>query len=87
MTEPIAQGWITTDEAGELTGYSKAYLRGLASGGRVEARKIGRDWLVERESLLAYKAQMDALGGQRHNPWRRGLAEQGRGRQRGSKDG
>ena len=86
MTEPVAEGWITTDEAEAMAGYAQAYLRRLASQGRIEARKVGRDWLVNEESLLAYKAQMDALGDQRHNPWRGDLAEQGRGRQKGGDD-
>jgi excisionase family DNA binding protein len=82
MTEPIAENWITTAEAETLTGYSRAYLRGLASRGGVVARKVGRDWLIERESLQAYKARMDELGDRRHDPWRTELAEQGRGRRR-----
>jgi hypothetical protein len=80
MTEPIAEGWINTEQAETLTGYAAAYLRRLANQSRVEARKVGRDWLINQESLLAYKAQMDALGDQRHNPWRDSLAQKGRGR-------
>jgi excisionase family DNA binding protein len=80
MPEPIAEGWINTEQAQVLTGYASAYLRRLANQGRVEARKVGRDWLINQESLLAYKTQMDALGDQRHNPWRKDLAQQGRGR-------
>jgi excisionase family DNA binding protein len=82
MTEPVSEGWVTTEAAGSLTGYAAAYLRRLASQGRIEARKVGRDWLINQESLLAYKAQMDALGDQRHNPWREDLAALGMGRQR-----
>jgi hypothetical protein len=54
-------------------------MRQLAQRGRVEARKVGRDWLVNRESLLAYKRAMDRLGNQKHNPWREDLAD-GQGR-------
>jgi excisionase family DNA binding protein len=79
MTEPIADGWITTEQAEACIGYASAYLRRLANQGRVEALKIGRDWLINQESLLAYKREMDALGRQRHNPWRKGLVEQGKG--------
>jgi len=82
MSEPIAEGWITTDEAQAITGYSRAYMRYLAKQGHVEARKVGRDWLMNKESLLAYKARMDALGPQKHNPWRDDLAEERRGRGR-----
>jgi len=80
MPEPITEGWITTDAAQILTDYAQAYLRQLASQERIKARKVGRDWLIHQESLLAYKTQMEALGDQRHNPWREDLAEQGRGR-------
>lgn len=84
MAVPIVEGWITTDEAQALTDYSRAYLRWLANQGRIEARKVGRDWLIDRESLLAYKAGMEALGGQKHNPWRDDLNRQGHGRRKGN---
>lgn len=54
MPDPIAEGWITTDAAEALTGYSAAYLRRLASQGRITAQKVGRDWLLHRKTLLAY---------------------------------
>jgi hypothetical protein len=80
MNEPVTEGWVTTNEARGLVGYSIAYLRQLSSHGQIQARKVGRDWLINLESLLAYKAQMDALGPQRHNPWREDLGQQSRGR-------
>jgi len=80
MTEPVVEGWITTIEAEILTGYSQAYMRQLACNGKVKARKVGRDWLINRESLLAYKHQMDVLGPEKHNPWREDLTDQERGR-------
>ena len=79
MTEQIGE-WITTNQAQALTGYSQAYMRQLARSGGVEARKVGRDWLIHRESLLAYKRAMDALGPAKHNPWRDDLADKGLGR-------
>ena len=77
------EGWITTSEAAELTGYEQAYFRILAKQGKVAAIKVGRDWLLDRESLLAYKARMDVLGPQKHNPWREDLQVGGR---RGEQD-
>lgn len=76
------QGWINTTQAAALTGYTDAHIRTLAQRGHIEATKIGRDWLIRRESVLAHKAEMDRLGPQRNNPWRRELAEEGRGRTR-----
>jgi excisionase family DNA binding protein len=73
------EGWLNTNEAAALTGYSQAYARRLAREGRVEARRAGRDWLLNEEDLLAFKAQMDKLGPDKHNPWRDDLQE-GRGR-------
>jgi hypothetical protein len=42
---------------------------GLVSKGPIDARKVGRDWLIERESPEAYKRQIDELGDQRRNAW------------------
>lgn len=83
IREPVTQGWITTAKAEELTGYARAYLRRLAGDQRVPARKVGRDWLLHRESLLAYQRHMQRLGHQRHNPWRDELSDQERGRDHG----
>jgi excisionase family DNA binding protein len=75
-------GWISTAQAAQLSGYADAHIRTLARRGYIEAEQIGRDWLIRRDDMLAYKARMDALGSQRHNPWRSDLAEDGRGRTR-----
>jgi len=75
MSEPITEGWVDTRTAAELTGYTAAYMRQLALGDKIVARKVGRDWLIERASLLAYKARMERLGTEKHNPWRPGLAQ------------
>ena len=81
MSELIAQGWADTREAATVTGYTAAYVRQLIRRGRIEARKVGRDWLVSLSSLLAYKHQMEALGSEKHNPWRDDLVASGRGRE------
>jgi excisionase family DNA binding protein len=73
------EDWLNTTEAAELTGYSQAYMRMLARRGEVEARKVSRDWLLNKQDLLAFKARMDRLGSDKHNPWRDDL-ENGRGR-------
>lgn len=62
--------WVNTAEAAELTGYSKTYMRQLAQRRLVRARKVSRDWLIDSESLLDYKAKMDRLGPAKHDPWR-----------------
>lgn len=73
MTELALSEWVNTAEGAQLTGFSIDYVRRLARGGCIEARKVGRDWLIERASLLAFKAAMDRLGNDKHNPqapWR-----------------
>jgi excisionase family DNA binding protein len=80
MTDSIER-WVTTAQAAEVTSYTTAYLRYIAGQGKIRARKVGRDWLVNLEDVLSYKARMDALGSQKHNPWRDDLADQGRGRE------
>ena len=76
----IGKDWITTNEAAELTGYTPHYIRMLAREAALPAVKAGRDWLVSREAALAWREKMDALGSEKHNPWRDDLAQQGRGR-------
>jgi excisionase family DNA binding protein len=78
--QAVTEVWITTQDAEKLTGYSRAHLRKLALRRRVPAWKLGRDWLLHRESLMAHQTRMQALGEQRHNPWRDDLTESGRGR-------
>ena len=60
--------WLTTSEAAALTGYTRAHIRGLLLSERITGVKRGRDWLVDRESLLDHKRRMDALGSKKHSP-------------------
>jgi len=67
--------WITTAEAAELTGYTTAArFRQLATKGIVTAQKRGRDWLLDKESVLACVEKMGRLGTAKHDQ------ETGRGR-------
>ena len=70
MVSEVIKGWVTTDQAAALTGYDPAYIRALAKRGRIDGFKVGRDWLVSKTDVLAYKRRMDDLGRQKHNPWR-----------------
>lgn len=57
MSDILPAGWLTREQAEELTGYSEDHLTRLARGGQVTARKLaGQIWLFEQESLLTYKA-------------------------------
>ena len=81
MSELVAQGWVNTREAAELTGYTADYVRQLIKREHIMAQKVGRDWYVSLSSLLAYKRQMETLGNDKHNPWRDDLVASGRGRE------
>jgi len=79
----IDAGWVSTQEAAEKTGYSSAYLRQLARRGTLPGARVGRDWFVNLAAALEYRRAMDALGSDKHNPWRddrEDLAQKGRGR-------
>jgi excisionase family DNA binding protein len=67
--------WITTNEAAELTGYSPVTMRQFAREGKIKSLKLGRDWFLNRESVLAYKQQMEELGTAKHDPWRTGARQ------------
>jgi excisionase family DNA binding protein len=45
---------LTTQEATKLTGYDVQHIRRLARSGKVKGRKWGKDWMIDRTSLLAY---------------------------------
>lgn len=71
MTENFdLSDWITTTEAAELTGYTTARFRQLAKAGTVVAQKLGRDWFMNKDSVLDWAAEMKRLGAAKHNPQR-----------------
>ncbi len=78
-------GWASVTEAIERHGIdlSRARICQLARRGEIDARRVGKTWLVSVQSLRAHQEKMEALGDDRFNPWRDGL-EPGRGRQRES---
>ena len=45
---------LTTTEAHQLTGLSTNQLSSLCKKGRIAGEKRGRDWFIDRASLLAY---------------------------------
>lgn len=46
--------WLSVGQAAGLTGYSCRQIRDLARQGRLIARRTGRDWQVDRESVTDY---------------------------------
>lgn len=76
MTNDFDPGdWITTEEAAEPTGYNASYFRTLAGKGRFKARKLGRDWILDKAEVIAYAEEMQRLGRSKHDPWRTGARQ------------
>ena len=50
----VVENWITTAEAKSLTGYNAEHIRRLIRSGKVKAKKWGKEWMVEKNSLIAY---------------------------------
>ncbi|MBI5879944.1 MAG: helix-turn-helix domain-containing protein [Chloroflexi bacterium] len=61
----MAQDWITTRAAAELSGYHLDHLRRIIRAGEVQAQKFGETWQVSRKSLLAYLKEQRAKGERR----------------------
>lgn len=68
----VLEGWIGVKEGAHLTGYSVGHVKYLARNGKVLARRVGLVHVINRDSLLAYKHEMDRLGKKKHNPWGKG---------------
>ncbi len=59
------QEWLTVNEAAKLSGYNADHLRELIRDGKIKAQKFSIVWMVDRESLLAYKTKAQANGEKR----------------------
>ena len=71
--------WITTAEAAELTGYTARYIRKALKRGILKGQKRGRDWFVSKAQVEAYAKEMQKLGTDKHNPWRKDRQSDGDG--------
>ena len=52
-------------EASEIYGFSISHLRQLAQRGRLEAQKVGRDWITTPADVEAYIRSRDKRGAYR----------------------
>jgi excisionase family DNA binding protein len=50
----MAEDWITTAEAAELSRYHVNYIRQLVRAGKIEAQKFGPVLQISKKSLLSY---------------------------------
>ena len=50
---------LTTKDAAELLGYTVQHVRRLIREGRLQGRRLGRDWIVDKESVDRYVASRE----------------------------
>jgi excisionase family DNA binding protein len=62
--------YVSVEEAAEMSGYSEQYVRRLVRRGKVAATKKGPMYWIEKDSLMAYKREMDVLGRDKFDPRR-----------------
>jgi excisionase family DNA binding protein len=60
--------WITVQEAADLSGYHAEYLRLLIREGKLNARKFGPVWAVNKKTLLSYRKIADKSADGRQGP-------------------
>jgi len=68
---PDLNDFITTQEAAEKLGYHVIYVRQMLRDEKLEGLKIGKMWLVQKESINKYLK--NTVGMDKHDP-RRGQA-------------
>jgi excisionase family DNA binding protein len=64
----MAEEWLTTEQAAELSGYHPYYLRELVREGKVEAQKFGPVWQISKTSLQTYLVSAEKSGDKRRGP-------------------
>jgi len=64
MMTPLGD-WLTINEAAKLSGYHPEHLRELVREGKIDARKFGTVWALNRESLLDFIHKTEELGEKR----------------------
>ncbi len=53
----MTDDWITTTDASKFSGYHPEHLRELIREGKVEGRKFGIVWQVNKKSLIQYLSE------------------------------
>jgi excisionase family DNA binding protein len=62
--------WITTNDASAMTGYHPERVRELIREGKIEGRKFGILWQVNKKSLLQYLTLAEIKSDRRWGPKR-----------------
>lgn len=58
---PIREEYISLKEAAKISGYHQDYLSWLIRKGRIEGKRIGRDWFTTKKSLKTHLASKNFL--------------------------
>ena len=65
------EDWLTTFEAARISGYNPDYIRQLIRTNKIQGRKWGLSWQVNRESLQLHMVTAEKIGerrGPKHKP-------------------
>lgn len=57
----VLEGHITSKEAAERLRYTIQHIRRLLRKGKLEGRKIGRDWMVAEDSVKQFASRQENL--------------------------
>lgn len=60
--KPSASDLLSLSEAAGRYGFSSDYFRRLAEKGRLDARKVGRQWLTTSKSVEAFLESREPRG-------------------------
>lgn len=64
----MAEEWITTAEAAELSGYHPERIRELVRDCRINGRKFGIVWQIDKDSLLSFLQESRESGDKDRGP-------------------
>jgi excisionase family DNA binding protein len=64
----MADDWITTTDAAEMSGYHVNHIRRLIRAGDIEARKFGTIWQVNRHSFESFLEKANQSSDKRWGP-------------------
>ncbi len=56
----MSDNLISSSEAALILGITIQAVGGLLRRGTIEGQKIGRDWVVSKDSVLSYKVEKEA---------------------------
>ena len=56
----VPAGYIWSEEAALRSGYTNRYLLDLARSGRLQARRVGREWFIDERALDAFVINPEA---------------------------